>query len=204
MNYLKFGLKKFKGLEKSQKGYAIIILVIILIMGWAFISAGVITGNFNRAQIKSAADSKKVNANGVIITETKKGVKYFEIFGETGNYDSLDKIATLNNPVGNFYKENDVSMSFQSSKGSYDERNKTITLYENTYIVLKDGTSLEADHLVWSGSDKDTIATGNIRIKRRGELLSTADKCIIRAGYESFKIIGKTKTQIFGKDKENK
>ncbi len=203
MNYFKRGLKEFKKLDKSHKGYVIIGLLIALIMCWAFISAGVITGNFNRAQVKNAADSKKVNAKGIIITETKNGTKYFEIFGEDGHYNNQDKIATLNNPVGNFYKDNEVSMSFQSSKGTYDERNRVITLYENTYIVLKDETSLEADRLVWSGSDEDTIATGNVRIKRKGELLSTADKCIIRAGYESFKIMGKTKTQIFGKDKEN-
>ena len=204
MNYFKRGIKNFKKLNKSQKSYLIIIFLIILVMGWAFISAGVITGNFNRAQIKNSSESKKVNANGIIITETKNGTKYFEIYGEDGNYNNQDKIAILNNPVGNFFKNNEVSMSFQSSKGSYDEKNRTITLYENTYIVLKDGISLEADNLVWSGSDKDTIARGNIKIKKKNELLSTADECIIKAGYESFKIIGKTKTQIYGNNKENK
>ena len=93
-------------------------------------------------------------------------------------------------------------MSFQSSKGSYDEKSRIITLFDNSYIVLKDETSLEANRVVWSGSDKDTIAEGNVRIKKGKELVATADKCIIRAGYDSFKIIGKTKTQIFGKDKE--
>jgi len=203
MNYFKRGIKNFKKLNKSQKSYLIIIFLIILVMGWAFISAGVITGNFNRAQIKNSSESKKVNANGIIITETKNGTKYFEIYGEDGNYNNQDKIAILNNPVGNFFKNNEVSMSFQSSKGSYDEKNRTITLYENTYIVLKDGISLEADNLVWSGSDKDTIARGNIKIKKKNELLSTADECIIKAGYENFKIIGKTKTQIYGNNKEN-
>ena len=202
MNYLKRGIKNFKILDKSQKGYIIATILIIAVMCWAFISAGVITGNFNRAQVKNASESKKVNANGITITETKNGTKYFEIYGEDGNYNNQDKIATLNNPVGNFYKNNEVSMSFQSSKGTYNERTRVITLYENSYIVLKDGTSLEADNIVWSGSDEDTIATGTIKIKRNSELLSTADKCIIRAGYDSFKTIGHTKTQIFGKDKE--
>ena len=95
-------------------------------------------------------------------------------------------------------------MSFQSSKGTYDEKNRIITLYENTYVVLKDETSLEADKVVWSGSDKDTVAEGNIKIKKGRELIASADKCIIRAGYDSFKIMGNTKTQIFGKNKESK
>lgn len=202
MDYIKRLFKSFQKLDNIKKGYVIIVLLIVLILGWAFISAGVITGSFNRAQIRNSANSQKVNANGIIITETKNGTKYFEIYGENGHYNNQDKIAVLNNPVGNFFKDNEVSMSFQSSKGSYDEKNRIITLYENTYIVLKDNTSLEADHLIWGGSDKDTIAEGNIKIKRGNDMIATADKCIIRAGYDSFKIIGDTKTQIFGKDKE--
>ena len=50
----------------------------------------------------------------------------------------------------------------------------------------------------------DYINIGNVKIKKGKELLANADKCIIRAGYDSFKIIGKTKTQIFGNNKEDK
>lgn len=169
------------------------------VMAWAFISAGIITGNFNRAHIKNNVDEQKVNAFGLIITETKNGTKYFEIYGENGHYDNTGKVATLNNVVGNFFKDGEVSMSFQSSKGAYDENNNSITLYENTYIVLKDETSLEADKLVWSGSDKDTVAEGHIKIRKGKEMTATADKCIIGAGYEDFKIIGKTQTKIYKK-----
>ena len=73
-----------------------------------------------------------------------------------------------------------------------------ITLYENTYIVLKDQTSLSTDKLVWSGSDKDTIADGNVIIKKGNEMTAVADKCIIGAGYDKFKIIGKTQTKLYG------
>lgn len=202
MNYFKRGISIFQKFDKRKKIYTIIISSIVLVMGWTFISAGIITENFNRSQMRNGANDQKVNANGIIITETKNGTKYFEIYGENGSYNNQDKIATLNNPVGNFYKGNEVSMSFQSSKGSYDERNRTITLYDNSYIVLKDETSLEANRVFWSGSDQDTIAEGNVKIKKGRELIATADKCIIRAGYDSFKISGRTKTQIFAKDKE--
>lgn len=202
MNNLERVIKNFNKLDKSKKLYMVIGLLTVIIMLWAFISAGLITGDFNRSQVKNQAGSQKINANGIIITETKNGTKYFEIYGEDGNYNNQDKIATLNNPVGNFYKDNEVSMSFQSSKGSYDEKNRVITLYNNTFIVLKDETSLEADNVVWSGADKDTVAEGNVKIKKKDELVASAEKCIIRAGYDSFKIIGKTKTQIFGKNKE--
>lgn len=203
MKYFKKLAERFNKLSKKKKAYLIAILFILFIMSWAFISASIITGNFNRAQVKNGANDEKVNAVGLIITETKNGTKYFEIYGEKGNYDNKDGIAILHNVTGNFYKDKEVSMSFQSSKGSYDEKNKIITLYENTYIVLKDETSLEADKLTWYGSDEDTIAEGHVKIKKSNEMTATADKCIIGADYNKFKIVGKTQTKIFGKNKES-
>ena len=186
-------------MDKKKRAYLIVVLSIVFIMVWAFVSAGIITGNFNRAQLKGSENEQKVDARGIIITETKDGKKYFEIYGETGNYSNDHSIATLYNVVGNFYKNGEVAMSFQSSKGAYDEKAGTITLYENTYIVLEDKTSLASDRLTWSGSDKETIAEGNVKIKKSDEMYALADKCVISAGYDKFKIIGKTKTQIYGK-----
>ena len=202
MDILRKILKKIREMDKKKRAYLFVILGIVFVMFWAFISAGVITANFNRAQVKGGANEQKVNAIGIIITETKQGKKYFEIYGESGNYSNDHSIATLNNVVGNFYKEGEVAMSFQSSKGSYDEKAGTITLYENTYIVLKDNTSLETDRLTWSGSDKDTVAEGNVKIKKSDEMYALADKCIIGPDYEKFKIIGKTQTKIYGRGKE--
>lgn len=198
MDLLRKLLKKFRNLDKKKRAYVIAILIFISVMLWAFLAAGVITANFNRSQVKGSKDEQKVDAVGIIITETKNGNKYFEIYGENGNYSNDRSIATLNNVVGNFYKDNEVAMSFQSSKGAYDENDGTITLYENTYIVLKDETSLAADRLTWSGSDKDTVAEGNVKIRKGKEMLALADKCIIGAGYDKFKIVGKTQTKIYG------
>ena len=92
-------------------------------------------------------------------------------------------------------------MSFQSSKGTYDEKTGVITLYENTYIVLQDNTSLNTDKLVWSGSNKETVAEGNVLIKKNNEMVATAQKGIIGVDYEKFKIIGKTQTKIYSKEK---
>lgn len=202
MDFLRSLIKRFRNLDKKKKAYLIVVLSIIFVMMWAFISAGIITCNFNRAQLKGSENEQKVNARGIIITETKDGKKYFEIYGETGNYSNDHSIATLHNVVGNFYKNGEVAMSFQSSKGSYDEKAGTITLYENTYIVLEDKTSLASDSLIWSGSDKETVAEGNVKIKKSDEMYALADKCIISAGYDKFKIIGKTKTQIYGKQEK--
>ncbi len=197
--FLKKLYTKFMSFDKRKKIYCIAISFVIFVMAWAFISAGIITGSFNRSQLKNSENEQKVDALGIIITETKDTKKYFEIYGETGHYSNDHSVATLHNVIGNFYKDNKVSMSFQSSKGTYDEKTGVITLYDNTYIVLEDGVSLKTDKLVWSGSDKETYAIGNVVIQKGDEMVSTAQKCIIAAGYDKFRIEGKTVTKVYKK-----
>ena len=199
MGILKRIQVKFKNLNKRKKICLVSLFALAFVMLWAFISAGVITANFNRSQLKGAENEQKVDAVGIIITETKEGSKSFEIYGETGHYSNDHSIATLNNVIGNFYQDGEVAMSFQSSKGTYDENTKIVTLYNNTYIVLKDGVSLNTDKLIWQGNDKDTIAEGHVLVKKNNEMISTADKGIIGPGYQDFKIMGKTTTKVWGK-----
>ena len=200
METLKRFYERFKQIDKKKRTYLLAGLAVIFVMGWAFISAALITANYTRAQLKGTPNEQKVDAEGIIITETKDGGKYFEIYGETGHYSNDHSIATLHNVIGNFYKEGKVSMSFQSSKGTYNEKTKEIILYENTYIVLEDSTSLNTDKLIWSGSDKDTLAEGHVVIKKNNEMVATAERGVISAGYEKFKIMGKTTTKLYDKD----
>ena len=173
-------LEKFKKISKKQKAYIATFVAIIGLLAWAFISAGVITHNFNRSQLQTDQDRQEAQIDGIILTETKDEKKYWEIYGETGNYDSKNGVAMLDNVVGNFYDDkNEVSMSFESSKGTYNENKGQIILYQDTFIVLKDLTTLRANKLVWSGSDVPTVAEGNVRITRNDELLATAKKVII-------------------------
>ena len=76
MDILRKFLKWFRNMNAKKRAYFIVVLLVFLIMSWAFISAGVITGNFNRAQLKGSENKQKVDAYGVIITETKEGKKY--------------------------------------------------------------------------------------------------------------------------------
>lgn len=202
METLKGIFARFKNLDKKKRACLIVVLGFVLIMGWAFLSAALITANYTRAQLKGSPDEQKVDASGIIITETKDGSKYFEIYGENGHYSNEQSIATLYNVIGNFYKEGNVSMSFQSSKGTYNEKTGEIILYDNTYIVLEDSTSLNTDKLTWSGSDNETVAEGHVVIKKNGEMIATAEKGYIEAGYEKFRIVGKTTTKLYEKTKK--
>lgn len=195
---------RLKSLSKKQKAYLGAFLLIAALLLWAFISAGVITHNFNRSQLQTDNDRQEALIQGIILTETKDEKKYWEIYGETGNYDSKNGVAMLNNVVGNFYDdENNVSMSFESSKGTYSESKKQIILYEDTFIVLKDFTTLRANKLVWSGRDIPIVAEGNIRITRNNDFISTAEKVEISPDYDKFKIIGNTVSKVYN-DKEKK
>ncbi|MEI8128708.1 MAG: LPS export ABC transporter periplasmic protein LptC [bacterium] len=187
----------FKKLGKKRIIYLILGLVVVGVLAWAFIGAEIITRNFNREQLIGTENRQELDISSIILTETKEDKKYWEIYAEKGYYNSDNKVVILENITGNFYSNNEVSMSFESSKGTYNEEKSQIILYNNTHIVIKDGTSLYADRLVWSGSDKDIIADGNIKIKRNRQLLSTAKKAIINPDYSNFKIIGKTVTKLY-------
>lgn len=193
---------KWKNLSKKRKTYFILAGTLVAVMLWAFISAGIITRNFNRSQIQGQQDKQEALIHGIILTETKDDHKYWEIYGETGNYTSDNSIAMLDNCIGNFYdKDDNVSMSFESTKGTYNANKKQIILYQNTHIVIKDGTSLEADRVVWSGNDKPITADGNIRITRKDEFWATAKHVEISPNYDDFKIIGKAVSKVY-KSKE--
>ena len=188
----------WKNLSKKRKAYIGAFAAIVGLLLWAFISAGIITHNFNRAQLSTDKDRQEALISGIILTETKDEKKYWEIYGETGRYDSKNGVAMLNNVIGNFYDDkNEVSMSFQSTNGTYNSVKKQITLYDDTFIVIKDGTTLEADRLVWSGNDEPIIATGNVKITRNERLLTLADKVEISPDYEHFKVSGNTVSKIY-------
>ena len=167
------------------------------VLAWAFITAGIITHDFTRKQLQVNGDEQEAMVNGVILTETKDDQKFWEIYGENGKWDSSMGIAQLNGVIGNFYKDNEVSMSFESSKGTYNSKEGNITLYDDTFIVLKDGITLNADRLYWYNSHSPVVAEGHIKIQKGNELLSTADKITISPDYNSFKIEGNTVSKVY-------
>lgn len=188
----------WKNLSRKKKAYILALLAVIGIMAWAFITAGIITHNFNRSQLQTQEDKQKAQVSGLILTETKDTEKYWEIYGETGTYDSSNEVAMLNNCIGNFFDENnEVSMSFESTRGSYNSKKNEIILYENTKIVLRDGTSLTTDKLTWSGSKNPVTAKGNVKITKNHEFYATAEEVEISPDYDKFKIIGHAVSKIY-------
>lgn len=194
MNSVKF--------SKTTKIFILIGVIVVGLLSWAFIYANVLTHGLNRNNLKGKADSQELVVNDIILTETRDGIRYWEIYGETGHYESENKVAILNRTIGNFYKDNDVAMSYEAQSGSYNEEKNTITLTQDVFIALKDNTTLQCDKLIWSGSDNDIVGEGNVRINRNKELISKGNKVVISADYTHFKLIGKTRSELY--DKEHK
>lgn len=184
-------------LSKKKRLYIIITGSVFMILLWAFVSARIITHDFNRQQVQGKQDEQQAIVNGIILTETKNDTKYWEIYGENGKWNSVNGVAQLNNVLANFYKDNEVSMSLQSSKGTYDSKNRSITLYDDTFIAIKGGITLNADKLTWLDSHSPIVAKGHIKIQKDNQLVATADEIIINPDYESFKIIGNTVSKVY-------
>ena len=188
-----------KGIKipKKNRLYFAAILTIVGILVWAFITAGMITRDFNRQQRTAQGESQEAVVSGIILTETKDAKKYWEIYGDTGEWNGNKSITQLNGVIGNFYKDNEVSMSFKSSKGTYNAKAGDITLYKDTIVALKDGITLKADKLHWIDSHTPIIAEGNVEIQKDTRFISLADKIEISPDYESFKITGNTVSKVY-------
>ena len=193
--------QKWKSLSRKKRAYISAFSAGFAILLWAFISAGIITHDFSRNQLATDKDRQEAAISGIILTETKDHTKYWELYGESGSYDSKNQIAMMDNVIGNFYKDNEVAMSFQSSKGTYNTEKKIIVLYEDTFVVMKDGTTLKADQLRYPGNDKPILAYGNVQITRGKQFLAQANEIEISPNFDSFKINGNTTSKIYEEKK---
>ena len=186
-------------MSKRKITYIVILSLVVLGCAWAFISAGVITKNFKKEAINNAGEKQKLNIENLIITETKEDKKYWELYAESGYYDSQNKVAILYNVIGNFYDDDKVVLSMESSKGTFSEETKKVVLYENSYFIYKDGTDVRADRFVWQGNDKDIVAQGNVIIRRNGGLRTFSNEAVLTNQMTSVRIKGRSKTELYSK-----
>lgn len=190
-------------MSKRKIVYIVLLITILFGCSWAFISAGLITKNFKKDILSNAGEKQELNIEKLVITETKDDKKYWELYAESGYYDNQNKVAILYNIIGNFYDNDEVVLSMESTKGSYSETNKKVVLYEDTYFIYKDGTDVKADRFVWEGNDKDIVATGNVVIRKKGELRTFSNEAILSNQMSQIKIKGRSKTELYSKGNFN-
>ncbi len=189
-------VKKF---FKNRKNvlYIIAFSIIAFACLWAFISASVITNSFKNKIINQTYQNKEANIESLLVTETKDGVKLWELFAETGMYTDMNNIVLLEGIIGNFYSDNIVKASFKADKGTYNTTKKEIILYDNVIIVYKDGTNISAQRIKYEGKNTDITAIGDVRIEKPGEAVLIGNKAILDGDYEGFHIEGRTQTQFY-------
>ena len=186
-------------MSKRKIAYIVILSTIVIGCTWAFIAAGVITKNFKKEVLKDAGQKQELNIQNLIITETKEDKKYWELYAESGYYDNQNKVAILYNVIGNFYDDDKVVLSMESSKGTFRENKKKVVLYDNTYFIYKDGTDVRADRFVWQGNDKDITAQGNVVIRKKGEVKTYSNEAVLSNKMTTIRIKGRSRTELYSK-----
>ena len=69
-----------QNLSKKKRVYLMIFFAFTGVLLWAFISAKIITHDFNRQQVSGQQDQQQAIVKGIILTETKDDQKYWEIY----------------------------------------------------------------------------------------------------------------------------
>ena len=186
-------------MKKKNIGYIILFSVIAIACLWAFISAGMITHNFKKRLADNTLGQQELTIQNLLITETKDGIKSWEMFAENGYYDNKNQVAILNDIVGNFYKDNEVVASFESARGTYNQAKNEIILYEKTLIAYKDGSNVSASRMSWAGKNTDVYAEGNVRLELPSKVVVYAQKAVLNSDFNNLKVFGRTKTEIYDK-----
>lgn len=190
---------------KRKKILKIISLICILILGWGLVWSYSVTKIVKKNSKNSNLKNQHAIVKNIIVTETQDGKKYWEFYAKSGEYNSENNSIRLNDLIGNFYDKNEqVVVSFKSNKGTYDEKTKKVILDGENLFVGKDGSQLYADELIWQGQDKDILANGNVQFIQDNKIITKSQKAVFNSNLTIFKIIGKTKTQLFTDESKKK
>lgn len=180
-----------------------IILAIILIWGliWSYSVSRIVKKNSKNSNLKN----QHAVVKNIIVTETQDEKKYWEFYAKSGEYNSQHNSIQLNDLIGNFYDKNEeVVVSFKSNKGTYDEKNKKVVLNGENLFVGKDGSQLYADELIWQGQEQDILANGNVQFIQDRKIVTKSQKAIFNSDLTNFRIIGKTKTELYSDENSKK
>ena len=188
-----------KNIFKSKKNIAYVVAFSIILIAciWAFVSAGMITKSFKNKIVDQTYKNKEANIENLLVTETKEGVKLWEMYAETGRYSDTDSIVLLEDIIGNFYEDDLVKASFKADRGTYHSTKKEIVLYSNVVIVYNDGTNIMTDRIEYMGKDTDIIAVGNVRIEKPKEAIIYGGKAVLKGDFSDFHIEGRTQTKFY-------
>ena len=189
----------------KNKIIKIVSIVLGLILLWGLIWSASVTRIVKKNSKDSSMKNQRAVVKNIIVTETQEEKKYWEFYAKSGEYNSEFNSILLNDLIGNFYDKNgEVVVSFKSNKGTYDEKSKKVILNGDNLFVGRNGSQLYADELIWQGQDKDILANGNVQYIQDNKIATKSQKAVFNSNLTNFRIIGKTKTELFADEKDKK
>ncbi len=195
-------IAKFKSeVGKKDKFYLILVSVIVILLLWAFVSAAFITRTFKKNAAENKLDNKKVYVQDLLLTETKDGKKYWEIYADKGYYEDNRRMAYIVDSTGNFYENDEVIASFKSPKATINSETGKIIMYDRSKMMYKDFTSIVADEFIYEGNNKPIYAKGNVIIEKPGELYIKGESAVLDESMTHMTMTGKVVTKMYEKRK---
>lgn len=175
----------------------IVVGILTAVSIWAFAVSSKLTTNIKQVSNDPDISDEKVNIEELVITETREGQKFWEIYASSGIYDNTQNQAILTDIKGNFYKNNKVVLSFESPLGIYNEKSKEVKLTGEVKAATDSKIFISSKELSWIGSNNKLIANKDVKIRQSNRLQTTGDKAIFTTDFTSFKITGNTQTNVY-------
>jgi lipopolysaccharide assembly outer membrane protein LptD (OstA) len=148
----------------------------------------------------SGSDSDKARIEELVIIETKDGVKFWEVYADSGYYDGTGQNAILTDIKGNFYRDGNVVLSFDAPIAVYTSKDKEIRLKGGTRAATKNDVLITAKELSWKGSQDEIVAQGDVKIRKSEDLLITSDSSIFNTDFTKIKLKGNSFTNVYKKN----
>ena len=192
-------------MDKKRKIFKIILLLVTLMLLWGLVWSYCVTKTVRKNNKDSKLKNQHAVVKNIIVTETQDEKKYWEFYAKSGEYDSLNHSVQLNDLIGNFYDKNEqVVVSFKSTKGTYDEKTKKVILNGDNLFVGKNDSQLYGDKLIWQGKDKDILADGNVQFIQEGKIVTKSAHAVFNNDLTNFKISGNSIVELYGDEKDKK
>jgi LPS export ABC transporter protein LptC len=154
------------------------------------------TKNVKKAVENQPIIDENAAVQELVLTESKNGKKFWELYASSGNYDTASEQVNLKNVKGNFYKNNKVVLSFDSPFATYYDKNKEVKLYGGARVATDKKIYITAKELYWKGKDELIIAKKNVKIRKSSELLVTGNESHYSIKLAKIKMIGRVNTRL--------
>lgn len=179
----------------------IIMSVLILLSIWVFFSDSN-SNTMQKTQVTAGKNKKldvldEVKVNDLIITETKNGKKYWEIWAVSGNYDKKMEKASLKDIKGNFYQDGHVVLSFEAPLAEYDSLTKEVTLKNTARAVNDKNVTVTAGEICWASQENKISASKKVTIIQQDKLKTVSDKAEFNTNFTHLKLTGNADSYVY-------